>query len=211
MPPTRSSVWRNIYAEARTSLSTAPTYPYRQRSWSSDIAVGSVTESSQLAKWKIGSLELPTSGQRHCHRGNGSRDHGIVSIDTISANSPSDFQRNYLDGVVTEVEHLVRQMIRYGSKIRLASKDIERLRFLCSGREPPPIQTVAELNSFVEAQLRIQPEITAEERLLKYMLACQRQAPTGQCIEWPLGRHVRQPSATRRVIAVVKQDPRSGP
>lgn len=102
-------------------------------------------------------------------------------------------------------------MIRYGSKIRLASKDIERLRFLCSGREPPHIRTVAELNSFVDAQLKIQPANTAPERLMKYLLAYQRQRITGQSIEWPLRRHVPRATETRRLTVVIKQDRRSGP
>lgn len=102
-------------------------------------------------------------------------------------------------------------MIRYGCKIRLASKDVERLRFLCSGREPPHIQTVAELNSFVDAQLKIQPENTAQERLVKYMLAHQRQPTTGQSIEWPLRRQFGKPTETRRLTVVIKQHRRSGP
>ena len=103
-------------------------------------------------------------------------------------------------------------MIRYGSKIRLASKDIERLRFLCNGREPPHIQTVAELNSFVDAQPETQPENTAPERLVKYLLACQRQPTTSESIERPLGgRQFGKGSATRRLTAVIKRDRRSGP
>jgi hypothetical protein len=66
-------------------------------------------------------------------------------------------------------------MIRYGTKMRLASRDIERLRLLCGGQEPPPIFTVTELNSFVEAQLRIKSEDSAIHRLEKYLLGCQMQ------------------------------------
>jgi hypothetical protein len=61
-------------------------------------------------------------------------------------------------------------MLRFGNQIRLAPNDRNRLRTLCGGRDPGAIQTVAEYNAFIDAQLATLPENTATWRLAKYCL-----------------------------------------
>ncbi len=61
-------------------------------------------------------------------------------------------------------------MVRFGNQIRLAATDRERLRLLCDTSPPDGIETVTEYNAFIDEQIARKSDVTAEERLAKYLL-----------------------------------------